>query len=349
MASRDTASVRDLLSAYRLTAARFAPLGDGLINHTLDIETDRGEHYVLQQVNPVFPAAVNDDIDALTRHLAAKGLPTTRIVPTADGRTCVERDGRVWRLLTFVDGFSVNALETASQAREAGRLLGRFHRAVTDYDRPFSNPRLGVHDTVRHLAALEEAVRVRRDHPRHAVVAKLASEILAMAGTLEPLGDLPDRVVHGDPKINNIIFAGDGRALCLVDLDTIAHMPLPLELGDALRSWCNPRGEDQRRGGFSATLFRGALEGYAEVTRGWVETAEWRAIVPATRTILVELAARFCADALNESYFGWDASRFASRSEHNEVRARGQLAAAIDLSSQAPVLDRRVEAVFGPG
>ena len=40
--------------------------------------------------------------------------------------------------------------------------------------------------------------------------------------------------------------------------------------------------------------------------------------------VSVELAARFAADALNESYFGWDATRFPGRGEHSLLRARGQ-------------------------
>ena len=40
--------------------------------------------------------------------------------------------------------------------------------------------------------------------------------------------------------------------------------------------------------------------------------------------ISLELAARFAADALFESYFGWDPARFPGRGEHNLVRARGQ-------------------------
>ena len=33
---------------------------------------------------------------------------------------------------------------------------------------------------------------------------------------------------------------------------------------------------------------------------------------------------RFAADALRESYFGWDSQRFARAGEHNLVSARGQ-------------------------
>jgi hypothetical protein len=40
---------------------------------------------------------------------------------------------------------------------------------------------------------------------------------------------------------------------------------------------------------------------------------------------MVELAARFTTDALNESYFGWNPDVFADRSIHNQVRAAGQL------------------------
>ena len=43
-------------------------------------------------------------------------------------------------------------------------------------------------------------------------------------------------------------------------------------------------------------------------------------------TVSLELAARFAVDVFRDEYFGWDASRFASRRAHNLVRARGQLA-----------------------
>ena len=52
---------------------------------------------------------------------------------------------------------------------------------------------------------------------------------------------------------------------------------------------------------------------------------ERRALLLGPDWISLELAARFAADALNESYFGWNPERFAGRGEHNLVRARGQL------------------------
>ena len=74
--------------------------------------------------------------------------------------------------------------------------------------------------------------------------------------------------MHGDPKINNLLFdAATGRALCFIDLDTLGRMPLPLELGDAFRSWCNPAGEDNRQSAFALDLFAAAVDGYAAGAR----------------------------------------------------------------------------------
>jgi Ser/Thr protein kinase RdoA (MazF antagonist) len=335
-----------VLAEYGLESARISAFGNGLINQTYLVLAagDPQERFVLQRVNPIFPPEVNRDIDLVTRRLAAEGLLTPSIVPTRQGALWVEREQGVWRLLTYIEGVSHDALSGAKQAGEAGALLARFHRAVADIEHRFANLRLGIHDTEKHLGFLEQTLRNKTDHPRYAAVSKLGREILDAAGSLPKLPPLPDRVVHGDPKINNIIFeSGSDNALCLIDLDTIARMPLPLEFGDAFRSWCNASGEDGRKGEFSVDLFAPAVEGYASVARGWVTAEEWSAIVPATEIILIELASRFCADALNESYFAWDAENFASHSEHNTVRAAGQLAVARSLARQRPALENIVK------
>jgi hypothetical protein len=125
-------------------------------------------------------------------------------------------------------------------------------------------------------------------------------------------------------------------------------MPLPLELGDAMRSWCNPRAEDDPKACFDLALFSAAMTSYGEVAGAFISDTEWHAILPATFLISVELAARFCADALTENYFGWDAQRFASASEHNQARARAQLALADSIKQQWRAASGALEAVFNP-
>jgi Ser/Thr protein kinase RdoA (MazF antagonist) len=326
---------------------RVRPLGRGLINRTFLVESGDGSRRVLQAVNPIFPTGVNEDIDAVTTFLASRDVATPRLLRSVSGEAWVSRDGEVWRMLSWIDGVSCERLEGPEQAAGAGRLLGRFHHALKDLQYEFHNPRLGVHDTPAHLRRLEEALRVFTGHRFYSLIRPLAEEILAAAATIRPLPPSPDRVVHGDPKINNILFEADGKTgLCLVDLDTLGRMPLPLELGDALRSWCNLAGEDAVDANFSEPLFEAAVSAYAGETAGWLEAAEWQGIVGATETIFVELAARFCADALHESYFGWDPQRYASRSEHNLVRARGQLSAFRACSAKSRELARIVQQAF---
>jgi Ser/Thr protein kinase RdoA (MazF antagonist) len=323
------------------------PAPSGLINRTWYVRASRGERLVLQQLSRIFPPQINQDIDVLTRHLAAKGLITPRLVPTRSGTLWFESREAVWRVLTYIDGVSRHAIQTPIQAREAGRVLAAFHRAADDLNYTFTNVRLGVHDTLRHLNALRSALVKFANHPQHAAVHALAQRVFALAERLPTLPASPDRLVHGDPKISNIMFDRDtDRALCLIDLDTLTRMPVALELGDALRSWCNPVSEDAATAGFSRTLFQAAVEGYATAADGLLDQAESGAIPAATLTISVELAARFCADSLVERYFGWDANRYSSASAHNQARTANQLQVAENVLAELPAMQTATNRVF---
>ena len=123
-----------------------------------------------------------------------------------------------------------------------------------------------------------------------------------------------------------------------LDLDTLGRRSLVTELGDAFRSWCNPAGEDAEDATFSVALFSAAIAGYADGSETLLTAAERESIPAATHRIAVELAARFCADALNETFFRWDAARFDSASAHNLARTRAQLALAEQTAGQHDAL-----------
>lgn len=338
----------DVLTAFGLGDATLELFPTGLINTSWLVVFRDDELRILQRVNTIFPAAVNIDIDVVTRHLETLNLKTPRFIPTTDGRLIHEDDdGIVWRQLTYIPGTTHDALENTHQANEAGALLGRFHRAVGDLEYKFSNARLGVHDTVKHIAGLSTALKEHTGHAQFARVKKLADEVFELANILPDLGNQPDRIVHGDPKISNIVFDKDtNAALCLIDLDTLGRMPVVLELGDAFRSWCNPQAEDEPGAEFSLLIFHSAIAGYARVTKDFLDESEWRKIPAATLTITVELAARFCADALNESYFGWDDKRFRNASEHNQARTRSQINLARSIAMLRDQIDMEVRAAF---
>ena len=327
--------------------AEVTPITRGLINATFALRDARGR-FVLQQVNPIFQAEVHENIEAVTRHLFHKGMQTPLLLPTqTDGALYFVHDDRVWRCLSFIEGTTFDHLGSPQHAREAGALLARFHGALVDLKTTWRGQRLGVHDTDKHVANLRSALEAHSSHALHSEVAGLAEVLLQHAAELPRFGDITPRAVHGDPKINNIIFhPTEERALCFVDLDTVGPMPLPLELGDAFRSWCNPAGENKGPVTFSLDLFRAAVAGYATEAVDFITGTELSAISDAIPLIMVELATRFAADALNETYFGWDPRHFSSRGAHNLARAKVQLQLAESYLAQREDVDDIIGVTF---
>jgi Ser/Thr protein kinase RdoA (MazF antagonist) len=317
------------LAHWGLAGARVEPCGSGLINATYAVTDAAGERTILQRVSPIFDPAIHHNILAVTEHLERAGVGTPKLLPTRAGDLWLEFEGGVWRLQTAIAGVSFDALEDPEQARAAGEFVGRWHAALEDLDHEFVALRRGVHDTPRHLATLREALEHGADHRLHAEVEPLARALLDAAEGLEPLPECPARVAHGDLKINNLMFAGaDARGRlqprALIDLDTVAPMPLAHELGDAWRSWCNRATEDEPEARFDLELFAASLAGWQAGHGAPPSPVEREALLLGPEWISLELACRFTADALDESYFGWDPRRFPGRGEHNLARARGQ-------------------------
>ncbi|MCP4661874.1 MAG: aminoglycoside phosphotransferase family protein [bacterium] len=313
----------------------------GLINRTWEVGNPSWA--ILQWVNPIFDPQIHLDIDAVTRRLEACGLLTPLLVPAADGSLWVSDDSGCWRLMTYIAGQTLHRLHDPALAAEAGALVGRFHAALADWSYDFRAAPRPIHDTPARMAELGDALESAAGHPLAEPAGELGRTVLEEWARWD--GELvqPSRPCHGDLKISNLRFDPAGRrALCLIDLDTLAPMPLVCEMGDAWRSWCNPAGEDDpERASFDQTLF-------AASARAWLahapplEAHERRALVPGIERICLELTARFCADALRNSYFREDRRRYPEPGTHNLERARGQLT----LARSARACRKACEAVL---
>lgn len=306
---------------------RVTPLQGGLIHQTFLVHTDDGE-FILQRVNAIFEANVNHRIVAVTQHLRSCGLVAPRLLLSKSGQPWTESDG-IWRVMTRIPGIVFQRVQDLSQARSAGAMVAQFHSALADFTWSFQTTRTHVHDTKAHLDRLRDALTKHTNHRAYPAIAKLAQEIFTEAEKLPLVENIPARLSHGDLKFNNIIFAGQEppqsqQAICLIDLDTVGPMPLHYELGDAWRSWCNPCGEDSQTANFDLAIFSASLTGYMKCCTFALSKAELQALLHGVEWISLELTARFAADALNECYFGWDRQNYATASEHNLVRARGQ-------------------------
>ncbi len=323
-------------------APTIAPLGGGLINDTWAVGDDR----VLQRLHKIFAATVNDDIAALTPRLRAAGVPVPALLPTRTGAShvVVPVDGvadprccGVFRMLTRLPGRCHDKVGGPAMAGSAAALLARFHAALAGCDHRFAFVRAGAHDTDRHVASVGAALAARPDHRLAAEVGEIQRELSARWSAAPRLPALPERIIHGDPKISNLLFDDAEQAIGVLDLDTMARSTLDIELGDALRSWCNRSAEDESAI-FDVDVFEAALEGYAGAAAAWSQ-AEAAAAVPGLWRIALELSARFAADAIGESYFGWDPRRAPARGEHNLLRARGQLSLVRAVEQARPRLE----------
>ncbi|HEU4728711.1 MAG TPA: phosphotransferase [Kofleriaceae bacterium] len=315
----------DVLDAWGWQAAEIDELAGGLINATWAVRRGGEPVAVIQRLHPVFAGEVNLDIDVITAHLAARGVTTPRLIRTRDGRAWHAHGERVWRALSWVDGTTVHALPDPAWAEAGGALVGEFHRGLADLSHDYAFARTGVHDTAAHLARLEAHLTAAAHHDDEAVA--LGHEILAAVRGLPAMPEVPRRHCHGDLKISNLRFSTPPvRGVCLVDLDTLGLSTMAFELGDAMRSWCNPYQEDTGRVTFDLSIFAAAIRGFRGVADALLTRQEKTAIVVGLETVCLELAARFAIDLFRDEYFGWDPARFPSRRAHNLVRARGQLA-----------------------
>jgi Ser/Thr protein kinase RdoA (MazF antagonist) len=186
----------------------------------------------------------------------------------------------------------------------------------------------GFHHTALYLSELDEAVRL--DPKGRLAGAEVEVDFVHQRRQLAPLltdlmesGRIPIRVVHNDPKVNNVLIdRKTGKALCMLDLDTVKPGIVHFDFGDCVRSAANPAGEDARdldSVAFDRSRYDALREGYLSEASPFLVQQEIDLLPVSIRVITFELGVRFLADHLNgDVYFR------ASYSGHNLHRARVQ-------------------------
>ena len=344
-----------------------APLGNGNVNATflVRVEAPGEPGYVLQRLNTrVFrqPRWVMGNLQTLLGHVAERlareagpgshGRPEAghwrlpQVVPARDGEEAWVEDGAsFWRMLTYVEGSrTVEVPEDAEQARAVGQALGTFHALIHDLPvERLADTLEGFHVTPLYLEQYRRALAEHRGPVGEelAWAQAFVAEREELAGVLERArerGELRARPIHGDPKVNNVLLdAASGAAIGLVDLDTVKPGLVQWDIGDCLRSACNPLGEeteDWQAVRFEPALAEALLAGYLGAARGFLEEADYTYVVPAIRLIAFELGLRFLADHLaGDVYFRTE------RAGHNLARALVQFRLTESIEAQTAALE----------
>ncbi len=348
----------DIAGKFELggTVSEIRRYGSGRINDTYLVTMQAWDNnkVILQRINgEVFshPEWVMSNIRTVTDHIKDRLKQKNRItsgrrweVPTLfsakDGKDyIVDADNSFWRVMRFINAATFQEIRDEAHAREVGYGLGIFHSLISDLeaDRLYDTIE-GFHITPEYLRLFDSALEkrnVKNGSKDFSFCTDFISERRQWASVLEDAKKgkkLSLRPIHGDPKLDNIMFDDSGRAVSIIDLDTVKPGLIHYDIGDCLRSCCNNLGEDTNYTGdiyFRTDLCRAILQGYVSVAGSFLNENDYEYIYDSARLIAFELGIRFFTDYLaGNKYFK------VIKEEDNLMRALVQFRLTESIESQ---------------
>lgn len=330
------------------TTLELQTLGRGLINDTFLVSAG-ADRFVLQRLNRhVFQdaAAVMSNLRKVTEHARRvqnrsnyRGWCLPELIPTrADEDFHRDDEGECWRAITFIENsHSLPAVKDSSQCEQVGRALGRFHVLVSGLPADSLHDTLpGFHVTPLYLAHFDEVLRDAPQQPYSPELSealdfvekrRLCADVLENA---KQSGALRSRIIHGDPKLDNVLFdRHTGQAISLIDLDTVKPGLIHYDLGDCFRSCCNTAREGDMDGAFDPGIFRPILKGYLAEAADILTQHDRDYLHDAMCLLPFELGLRFLIDHLaSDVYFK------VAQPGDNLIRALGQFRLARSVETQ---------------
>ena len=335
--------------------------GLGNVNDTYLVTTRQGyakDYFILQRLNgKVFtaPDAVMHNLQVITEHVhqrletepqpPGRHWQIPRMIFTTDNTPYLrEPGGGTWRALTMVANATAHeTIHDRDHAREAGVVLGHFHRLIANVPpRMLQDPLPGFHETTAYLDKFDSVLAT--DFGQHRLQQSAEAQACRdfirerreWASVLEDAlerGDLQLRPIHGDPKAGNVMIDNTtGKGICMIDLDTVKPSLIHYDFGDCLRSCCNPAGENPGEVAqvkFDLSLCKAIVEGYMETAADFLTDSDRAYLYDSIRLLAYELALRFLTDHIaGDQYFK------IRHPGHNLRRARVQMRLCESIEAQ---------------
>jgi Ser/Thr protein kinase RdoA (MazF antagonist) len=325
------------LHHYSFVAEQFAPytqvldvheFGNGNINDTYLVSINAAlpeeKQFVLQRINTqVFkqPKLIMQNMRAFTEHMRRRARDEghqwemPRVIPACDGQDFyVDPAGNFWRAISYVHGArSFETIKDVALAREVGYALGTFQYLISDLPiSQLSDTLEGFHIMPRYLQSFDRAFSKNglksNAEVKHCLnFVEQRREFAHVLENAREQGKLQLRPVHGDPKVNNVMInESTGRAISLVDLDTVKPGLIHYDIGDCLRSGCNPLGEETEQWEavqFDPEIGAAILEGYLTQARNFLTAADYDYLFDSIRLLAFELGVRFFTDYLDGNIY----------------------------------------------
>ena len=298
--------------------------GHGHINHTWRVH-HKGADFVLQNLSSeVFSdprsiaanqgrlfesaAETQDFAYLLPQPLPARNgetlisLPNAPSASTTHSRISSKQQGAIsdyWRLCPYLgDSRTLQKLSNPIQAQAAGEAFGHFqrmaHKVAPDALVPVIDSFLQLDG---YWKSLTQAVSEYGADDEEAHL--LWTALQRLFDACQSVDSSPATVIHGDCKVNNLLFAADSDAvIAILDLDTLMAAPWWLDFGDLVRSaaWNKT---DRFEPAFYTALAQGFFSG-----RGGLEASELDAALRAPAHLGFMLSVRFLDDHLRgNKYF----------------------------------------------
>lgn len=301
--------------------------GNGNINDTFLVSTESQEvrQFILQRINThVFkqPKLIMQNMRIFTEHMRRRAHDESfhwkmpRVLHTQDKQDFhLDSNGNFWRAISYIRGAkSHDTIHDIDHAREVGFALGTFQNLISDLPiEKLADTLEGFHITPRYLQQFDKAFS--QNGFASSAEVKYCIDFIeqrrAFAHTLEDArerGKLQLRAMHGDPKVNNVMIEeSTGRAISIVDLDTVKPGLIHYDIGDCMRSGCNPLGEETENWEavhFDPETGSAILEGYLSQASAFLTEADYAYLFDSIRLLAFELGIRFFADHLaGNKYF----------------------------------------------
>ncbi len=325
------------------------PYGEGHINQTFLVTTDK-KRYLLQKMNTVvFPNIENlmKNISYVTEYLRGKNVETLHIVPTKTKELYFETENtnEYFRVYDFIEGtITYQQVSDKHVFYNTGKAFGEFQNYLADFDASVLVETIpNFHNTIKRYTDFEKAVK--EDKLGRAKSCKTEIDFLLdhkndFSKVVDGLknGSIPLRVTHNDTKLNNILMdAKTNEARAVIDLDTIMPGSLLYDFGDSIRFGASTAAEDEQdlsKVHFDLSLFEAYASGYCSTVAESITNKEIELLPYSAFLLTCECGMRFLTDyLLGDTYF---ATKYP---EHNLVRCRTQFKLASEIEDNLDLMN----------